>query len=145
MAWISLGLFCLGLHSFLICMLYLLPNWGRFHLLLLPIDSQPHCFLSVLGLWWYECWIFCYYPTDPWGSVYFFLLYFLSIVKIGWTLLFCSQSTLILPSAIFTLLLSSPKMFFICYFSVLQFPLGNFYNFYFFAEIFLFVSREFYN
>ena len=44
----------------------------------------------ILGLWWCERWIFCYYPPHPGGCAHSFF-YFLSIVLTGWNLFICPQ------------------------------------------------------
>ena len=62
----TLGLFYLGfsqLREFLgVC---LSPSLGSFQLFFLQIMFQFHSHLSLF-LWFqlYECWYFCYYPTD---------------------------------------------------------------------------------
>lgn len=34
--------------------------------------SAPLSSAFIRGLWWCECWIFCYYPPHPGGSAHFF-------------------------------------------------------------------------
>ena len=46
---------------------------GKFKSLFFPKLFLPHYLsLFLLGLWWYDCWILCYFPTHLWGSIHFY-------------------------------------------------------------------------